>query len=887
MMNPESSSAPNFTGGIPFAPSKFASAIGWTTKKKKKRKKKKRKLLSEESADSIANLTPSTAPSKPSDSNQNIHNNTEEESEENQSIPSYSSVNKSMDSESDGPFYSNTTNPKKIKKSSPFHKNNHHNELLSTYGGGYTLEEHEQIKEQHREELLQHCPPSSLLSTKEYYKQQHKNNNPPNPSSSNLKKKLNKETFLDENLLRTKYETKQVNSNLDEEYSILTLLQPNDCVTIVGMAQIEIIQGDIEILGYHLRSRLPTTSTETSNNNQNNQNIQTKPSNKTVKIYSPSWMSTLTLRNTTTPLTTTQKCHFNDSNSLSSSSCKIKLSSISWEDHHPHIQNPLPLPSKTSSFQILDPFFNDNKAFPITIPPAWENAATLICSSLQGSYTGKDEDRKDTISPRISNQIEFEPKDILPTDKINTADNLDTLSLPKAPRIIICGATHVGKSTCVRYVINRILSNFESIKSSKNKKKEVMVMDCDVGQPEFHPSGLVSLLRISEPIFSPPHVHMMMLKDNQIKQNTSNQKSQIWDSYFFGETSSKADPTLYTTLIDKLMHSYESYNQTNDLLDLDSLVDEQEQEDTDSTTIPPLIVNTDGWVKGMGAEILTTIIDIVQPTHIIQIKGHNKAKQFDLPAYSIPKYCQVYSVPTFQRGQNQLMAKSLSFHDDDQRENNYYEHRNLPKIMNNAGHAKSIHLRALRLCTYFMGGASYLHTIPHLEFASSGFLDRNGIFASTIAKQCPYAVSFDDVQFCTTVEETRDLLRLDEQRRDGYVLDGLNGSIVALCSNTTSNDRENHSASDRSNTIPRCLGLGLVRSIDKRRRLFYILTPVSPQTLEHVNCLLGGGKLTLPSEFHSPVGKGSCSSFPYQCYDDLMIGMVGSNGIKSRGHGDS
>jgi polynucleotide 5'-kinase involved in rRNA processing len=38
-----------------------------------------------------------------------------------------------------------------------------------------------------------------------------------------------------------------------------------------------------------------------------------------------------------------------------------------------------------------------------------------------------------------------------------------------------------------------------------------------------------------------------------------------------------------------------------------------------STHHLPLVVNTDGWVKGLGQELLGAVIDVVAPAHILQV----------------------------------------------------------------------------------------------------------------------------------------------------------------------------------------------------------------------------------------------------------------------------
>merc|ERR1712224_18348 len=45
----------------------------------------------------------------------------------------------------------------------------------------------------------------------------------------------------------------------------------------------------------------------------------------------------------------------------------------------------------------------------------------------------------------------------------------------------------------------------------------------------------------------------------------------------------------------------------------------------------PLLLNMDGWVKGIGHQILTTLIGSLRPTHLVQILGETKAQIFDLP----------------------------------------------------------------------------------------------------------------------------------------------------------------------------------------------------------------------------------------------------------------
>ena len=42
----------------------------------------------------------------------------------------------------------------------------------------------------------------------------------------------------------------------------------------------------------------------------------------------------------------------------------------------------------------------------------------------------------------------------------------------------------------------------------------------------------------------------------------------------------------------------------------------------------PLVINTMGWVKGMGLDLLNQIIAMSQPEHILQIVGNSRKNVF-------------------------------------------------------------------------------------------------------------------------------------------------------------------------------------------------------------------------------------------------------------------
>mmetsp|Transcript_1689 Transcript_1689/g.1839 ORF Transcript_1689/g.1839 Transcript_1689/m.1839 type:complete len:916 (-) Transcript_1689:12-2759(-) len=215
----------------------------------------------------------------------------------------------------------------------------------------------------------------------------------------------------------------------------------------------------------------------------------------------------------------------------------------------------------------------------------------------------------------VSEKIVVDLLDISPT-WITSVDKIikDSSRLNcENSRTVICGAKGVGKSTCVRYTVNKLLS----------KTGAVAMIDCDLGQPECTVSGLLSLHIITEPILSPTHLH---LKDPIL-------------SYFIGDITSKNEPDLFAKALYSIV---EKYNQ----LQLESLeiLNQSTQENnstknffsslSESTVIEemvplPLVVNTDGSVRYMGAEVLSAVMELIKPTYVMHISSE---KDKDLPA---------------------------------------------------------------------------------------------------------------------------------------------------------------------------------------------------------------------------------------------------------------
>lgn len=354
--------------------------------------------------------------------------------------------------------------------------------------------------------------------------------------------------------------------------------------------------------------------------------------------------------------------------------------------------------------------------------------------------------------------------------------------------ILICGAKGVGKSTFLRYLTNRLLSSDEM--------EGMLILDADVGQPELTPPGVLGLSIQKRPLLQTPYWNLT-------------QSVESIASVFYGALTSKVNPTRYIEAVKYLIDRYRAFLSTR-------------------ATPMPLLINLDGWIKGLGYEILTALISNIAPSHICQLLGESKGKTFTLE--NSPS-CESF----FLDACTNFTTTSSS----------------VPSYV----------LRTLRLGAYF--GPTIPELWDTLDFTPSkhlqgGWIDENCVLAEYLARERPYFVPFEAVN-CSFIDTDRQDLTSEQQ-----ILNAMNGNIVGLCDGNANN----------------CLGLGLVRSIDWKRRVLYILSPVKESILPQVTSLVGGN-LPLPLSF---VFRGvHAESFPYQTMIQLTAeSPLGADPMKSR-----
>ncbi|EPS39185.1 hypothetical protein H072_7049 [Dactylellina haptotyla CBS 200.50] len=151
-------------------------------------------------------------------------------------------------------------------------------------------------------------------------------------------------------------------------------------------------------------------------------------------------------------------------------------------------------------------------------------------------------------------------------------------STKQSPKcIFIVGGKSVGKSTFGRYLLNNIVT-------SQTPSRTIIYLDVDPGQPSFTPPCALSLHRITRPIVTPSFATFG--------------STEVLRQHHIGYTSPREDPKYYLRCAADLIQEYRN------------LVQQLGEEHT-------LVVNTCGWIKGLGRELLQELVLICEPTDAV------------------------------------------------------------------------------------------------------------------------------------------------------------------------------------------------------------------------------------------------------------------------------
>lgn len=130
------------------------------------------------------------------------------------------------------------------------------------------------------------------------------------------------------------------------------------------------------------------------------------------------------------------------------------------------------------------------------------DSCLILCETLENSHISYIEKHiAQQIYPKQDNSLRYIFQEY-PVDWniVTVSSDWDRICETVSPycKVFLCGGKGVGKSTFLRYAINRLLTKYEKIR----------VVDLDPGQPEFTVPGCVSVHTVTEPVFGPNYTHI-------------------------------------------------------------------------------------------------------------------------------------------------------------------------------------------------------------------------------------------------------------------------------------------------------------------------------------------------------------------------------------------
>ncbi|KAJ3695017.1 hypothetical protein LUZ60_000394 [Juncus effusus] len=344
----------------------------------------------------------------------------------------------------------------------------------------------------------------------------------------------------------------------------------------------------------------------------------------------------------------------------------------------------------------------------------------------------------------------------IPSSWEEKADTIayDSCTFPP-PIILICGPGNTGKSIFSRLLLDTLLKRYE----------KVGYLDTDVGQPEFTTPGCVSFHIVEN---QTPDLTVLSLKTPE-------------RCFFFGNTCSKADAKGFLCYIFGLFDYFiKEYYQFENL-------------DGPIKPIFPLIINTSGWIKGFGFDVLVEMLRYTSPTHVVKSRHSSANKNLPSGAFWLTS------------GENST--------------------------------AEIIEICAAKSNTHSISGKNDARMMRDLRFlayfrqclSKNVNLKNYAELARQLASVPPFELSLSKIH----------VIHLNTKGLGGTSYRSLIGTLVGLAINSSV------SCSDLIST-PYCVGLGIVRAVDIIKDRIYLITPVSKNIMDQVDVILKGN-IEIPS----------------------------------------
>lgn len=385
-------------------------------------------------------------------------------------------------------------------------------------------------------------------------------------------------------------------------------------------------------------------------------------------------------------------------------------------------------------------------------------------------------------------------------------------------------------------------------------------LHADCGQPEFTPPGLVSLSLITAPVLGPPHMHLAAPADAR----------------YVGDLSPSGDPALYLAHIRSL---YSWYCRHGAKAAVAAASQAAAGAVVGSGTPPPLVVNTHGWIKGMGFEVLVEMLAGLPVTHCIQIASGNPKKSLPPGAFWLPPQAQAHSptLPLCWLLPPVTGAEAGAELQQEQPAASEVSNRSLEPAASEGGGGGARGRPALnaveqRGLQWLAWAQQCVANCALSVAAGSGGGSGEGVEpGDALASALPFEVGLEGVEVQV----------LGGSLLPSQLWHALNGAVVGLCTVAAPEEQRQQQQQQQRQQQPSlpCLGLGLVRAADASCGALQLLTAVPEAELERTR-VLQLGRLELPAALLQTPRFMS----PYLSLFGMSTAGTGSGAIKSRGN---
>jgi len=165
------------------------------------------------------------------------------------------------------------------------------------------------------------------------------------------------------------------------------------------------------------------------------------------------------------------------------------------------------------------------------------------------------------------------------------------------------------------------------INQPSSRYQRVAFLDCDPGQSEFTPGGMVALNIIQNPMFGESPYLLFLLMRHSSKPTSGppfTHPTLPVMAHYLVATSPRSSPAHYLAAVQATLDVYRLDVQVPSptFSPVDEVADDVGEDERISDFIP-LVINTMGWTKGLGADLNKKIEDMAEPTDVYEIGTDN------------------------------------------------------------------------------------------------------------------------------------------------------------------------------------------------------------------------------------------------------------------------